>query len=899
MKLSGLETLNISPDSNFINIGERANVAGSRKFLKHIQQGEYEQAVEIVRGQVEGGAQIIDINMDDGMLDSEKEMVNFLNLIASEPEICRVPIMIDSSKWSVIQAGLRCLQGKGVVNSISLKEGEEEFKQHASEIKKFGAAVVVMAFDEHGQADTYDRRIEICSRSYDILVNEIKFNKEDIIYDPNIFPVATGMDEHKNNAIDFFRATKWIKENLSGAKVSGGVSNVSISFRGNNTVREAMHSSFLYHAIKNGMDMGIVNPNMLEVYEEIPKELLQKVEAVLLNKSDDATEQLLEYADTVQGTKKTTVKDIEWRSKSLQKRITHSLVKGITEFIENDTEEARLKCSKPLHVIESYLMNGMNVVGELFGSGKMFLPQVVKSARVMKKAVAYLQPYLEAEKDGKAKSAGKILMATVKGDVHDIGKNIVSVVLGCNNYEVIDMGVMIPCEKIIKLAKEEDVDVIGLSGLITPSLDEMVHVAKEMDRQKFNIPLMIGGATTSKIHTAVKINPNYKGPVIYVHDASTTVPIVSALLSDNKYNVLKTYDTEYNELVDKYNKKIQSNNYKSYSDAAKNKIKIDWSQYTPPVPKEIGIKTFKDYSLSEISQYIDWSPFFWSWGLKGKYPQILTHLDYGVEAKKLLADAKEMLQYLIRSRKLQANGSIFLYPANSINSDTVEVYSNESRDNVLCKFNFLRQQRPSSQHQRSFRPSRSLADYIGPKNLEVEDYIGGFAVTSGIGTDEIVKVFEGEGNDYKSLLVKALCDRLAEAFAEMMHQKVRKTFWGYAPNETLTNIELIKEKYNGIRPAAGYPACPDHTEKQVIFDLMNVTENLGIKLTESYAMHPASSISGLYFSHPKSTYFNLGKIAEDQIEDYAIRKNMSKSRVEKWLQSNLIYETKSRRKNER
>jgi len=887
MKLSGLETLHILPDSNFINIGERANVAGSRKFLRYIQRREYEQAIEIVRGQVEGGSQIIDINMDDGMLDGQTEMVKFLNLIAAEPEICRVPIMIDSSKWSIIQAGLRCLQGKGVVNSISLKEGEEEFKQHALEIKRFGAAVVVMAFDEYGQADTYDKRIEICKRSYDILVNEVKFNKEDIIFDPNIFPVATGMDEHRNNAIDFFRATKWIKENLSGAKVSGGVSNVSFSFRGNNTVREAMHSSFLYHAIKHGMDMGIVNPNMLEVYDEIPKELLQKVEAVLLNKSDDATEQLLEYADTVQGTKKTTVKDIKWRSKSLQERITHSLIKGITEFIENDTEEARLQCSKPLHVIEGYLMNGMNVVGDLFGLGKMFLPQVVKSARVMKKAVAYLQPYLEAEKDGKAKSAGKILMATVKGDVHDIGKNIVSVVLGCNNYEVIDMGVMIPCEKIIQLAKDENVDVIGLSGLITPSLDEMVHVAKEMDRQKFNIPLMIGGATTSKIHTAVKINPNYNGPVIHVHDASKTIPVVSTLLSDDKHTLLKTYDTEYNKLIDKYNKKTESSNYKSYSNVVKNKIKIDWDQYTPTVPKEIGIKTFKDYSLSEISQYIDWSPFFWSWGLKGKYPGILTHSDYGVEAKKLLTDAKEMLQYLIRSRKLQANGSIFLYPANTVNNDTVEVYSDESRNSILCKFNFLRQQRNSKVN----RVNRSLADYIGPKNLEVKDYIGGFVLTTGIGTDDIVKMFEAEDNDYKSLLVKALCDRLAEAFAEMMHQKVRKTFWGYASDEVLTNVELIKEKYKGIRPAAGYPACPDHTEKQVIFDLMNVTENLGIKLTESYAMHPASSISGLYFSHPDSKYFILGKIAEDQIKDYAVRKNMSKHEVEKWLQTNLIYKS--------
>ena len=701
------------------------------------------------------------------------------------------------------------------------------------------------------------------------------------------------MDEHRNNAIDFFRATKWIKENLPGAKVSGGVSNVSFSFRGNNTVREAMHSSFLYHAIKNGMDMGIVNPNMLEVYEEIPKELLEKVEAVLLNESDDATEQLLEYADTIKGTKKTIIKDTEWRSKPLQERITHSLVKGITEFIENDTEEARLKCSKPLHVIESYLMNGMNVVGELFGSGKMFLPQVVKSARVMKKAVAYLQPYLEADKDGKAKSAGKILMATVKGDVHDIGKNIVSVVLGCNNYEVIDMGVMIPCEKIIQLAKEENVDVIGLSGLITPSLDEMVHVAKEMDRQKFNIPLMIGGATTSKIHTAVKINPNYKGPVIYVHDASTTVPVVSTLLSDDKHTILEAYDTEYNELIDKYNKKTKSSNYESYSNAVKNKIKTDWSQYTPPVPREIGIKIFKDYSLSEISQYIDWSPFFWSWGLKGKYPRILTHSDYGVEAKKLLTDAKEMLQYLIRSRKLQANGGIFLYPANTVNGDTVEVYSDESRNNVLCTFNFLRQQRTK------IIANRSLADYIGPKNLDVKDYIGGFAVTSGIGTDEIVKMFESEDNDYKSLLVKALCDRLAEAFAEMMHQKVRKTFWGYAPDEKLSNVNLIKEKYRGIRPAAGYPACPDHSEKRILFDLMNVTKNLGIKLTESCAMHPASSISGLYFSHPKSTYFNVGKIAEDQIENYSTRKNMSKQEVEKWLQSNLIYKQNGRRNNER
>ena len=888
MKLSGLEALHILPDSNFINVGERTNVAGSKKFLRYIQKGQYEQAIEIARSQVEGGSQIIDINMDDGMLDGKTEMVKFLNLIAAEPEICRVPIMIDSSKWDIIRAGLRCLQGKGVVNSISLKEGEQEFKEHALEVKRFGAAVIVMAFDEQGQADTYDRRIEICKRSYDILVDEVKFNKEDIIFDPNIFPVATGMDEHKNNAIDFFRATKWIKKNLPGAKVSGGVSNVSFSFRGNNTVREAMHSSFLYHAIRHGMDMGIVNPNMLEPYDSISKELLQKVEAVLLNKSDDATEKLLEYADKVKGIKKTTTKDIEWRTESLQGRITYSLIKGITKFIEEDVEEARLQCSKPLEVIEEYLMNGMNVVGDLFGSGKMFLPQVVKSARVMKKAVAYLQPYLEADKDEKAKSAGKILMATVKGDVHDIGKNIVSVVLGCNNYEVIDMGVMIPCDKILQLAKDEDVDIIGLSGLITPSLDEMVNVATEMDRLKFNIPLMIGGATTSKAHTAVKINPNYTGPVIHIHDASKTVPVVSALLSDDKDKLLKKYDTEYNELVDRYNKKTQVGNCKSYSDAVKSKIKIDWNQYIPPVPKELGIKTFKDYSLSEISQYIDWSPFFWSWGLKGKYPGILDHSDYGVEAEKLLTDAKEMLKYLIRSRKLHANGSIFLYPANTVNGDTVEVYSDESRDNILCKFNFLRQQRFWSQ-QRSFKPNRSLADYIGPKNLKVKDYIGGFAVTSGIGTDDIVKMFESEGNDYKSLLVKALCDRLAEAFAEMMHQKVRKTFWGYVSDEKLTNVDLIKEKYKGIRPAAGYPACPDHTEKQIIFDLMNVTENLGIKLTESYAMYPASSISGLYFSHPDSSYFVLGKIGEDQIKNYTERKNMNKNEVEKWLRTHLNY----------
>ena len=892
MKLSGLEALHILPDSNFINVGERTNVAGSKKFLRYIQKGQYEQAIEIARSQVEGGSQIIDINMDDGMLDGKTEMVKFLNLIASEPEICRIPIMIDSSKWDIIKAGLRCLQGKGVVNSISLKEGEQEFKEHALEVKRFGAAVIVMAFDEQGQADTYDRRIEICKRSYDILVDEVKFNKEDIIFDPNIFPVATGLDEHKNNAVDFFRATKWIKKNLPDAKVSGGVSNVSFSFRGNNTVREAMHSAFLYHAIKHGMDMGIVNPNMLEPYDSIPKELLQKVEAVLLNKSDDATEELLEYAGRVRGIKKTTIKDIEWRSKSLQDRITYSLIKGITEFIEKDTEEARLQCSRPLEVIEGYLMNGMNVVGELFGSGKMFLPQVVKSARVMKKAVAYLQPYLEADKDEKAKSAGKILMATVKGDVHDIGKNIVSVVLGCNNYEVIDMGVMIPCEKILQLAKDEDVDVIGLSGLITPSLDEMVNVATEMDRLKFNIPLMIGGATTSKAHTAVKINPSYTGPVIYVQDASKSVSIVSALLGDGKDNLLKTYDTEYSNLVNKYNKKTQSSNYNLYSDAVKNKIKIDWNQYIPKVPRELGIKTFKDYSLSEISQYIDWSPFFWSWGLKGKYPGILEHSEYGVEAKKLLIDAKEMLQYLIRSRKLQANGSIFLYPANTVNGDTVEVYSDESRNNILCKFNFLRQQRSWSK-QRSFKPNRSLADYIGPKHLEVKDYIGGFAVTSGIGTDDIVKMFEAEGNDYKSLLVKALCDRLAEAFAEMMHQKVRKTFWGYVSDEKLTNVDLIKEKYKGIRPAAGYPACPDHTEKQIIFDLMNVTENLGIKLTESYAMYPASSVSGLYFSHPDSSYFSVGKITKDQIKNYAERKNMSEYEVEKWLRTNLIYKPES------
>lgn len=1043
LRLSGLEPLIVTPESNFVNVGERTNVTGSRRFARLIKEEKYDEALEIARDQVEGGAQILDVNMDEGMLDGKAAMIKFLNLIAAEPDIARIPIMIDSSKWEIIEAGLKCIQGKGVVNSISLKEGEEAFMDHAKKIKRYGAATVVMAFDEKGQADSYERRIEICKRSYDILVEKVGFPKQDIIFDPNIFPVATGIDEHNNNAVDFFRATKWIRTNLPGAHVSGGVSNVSFSFRGNDPVREAMHSAFLYHAIKEGMDMGIVNPAMLEVYDDIPKELLERVEDVLLNRRDDATERLLEFAETVKGAGKTLVKDDTWRKESVEKRLEHALVKGIVEFIDEDTEEARQKYPKPLHVIEGPLMDGMNVVGDLFGSGKMFLPQVVKSARVMKKAVAYLLPYLEAEKrqarnvlaengpiptfpkgegdspsfqtadpksyaklkefaselrkneteaerilwanlrdgqidgfkfrrqhiignyiadfvclplkliieiDGSVhqlpdvkdndefrtewlesqgfrvirftnrevvsqldrtklmitnelwqiveeasptlgetergqEGASKILLATVKGDVHDIGKNIVGVVLACNNFDIVDLGVMVPAEKILDAAIEHKVDCIGLSGLITPSLDEMVHVAKEMERRGMQIPLLIGGATTSRIHTAVKIDPVYSGSVVHVLDASKSVPVAGELISKETYkNIFSRTKDEYAKLREDHANRQVIKNYISLKDAQKNKVKIDWSSKEFVKPKVLGNQVFNDYSIEEISRYIDWTPFFSTWMLKGKFPRILEDEVVGTEAKKLYEDAQKMIQLVIDKNLLYANAVVGLYPANAIGDD-IEVYTDESRTELLKNFHMLRQQGKKG----SGIPNLSLADFVAPKG-EGNDYMGGFAVTAGIGIEPLLEQFQKDHDDYNSIMIKAVADRLAEAFAELMHEKIRKELWGYAANEAFDNEALIKENYQGIRPAPGYPACPEHTEKGILFDLLEVEKNTGISLTESYAMYPAASVSGFYFMHEESKYFGLGKIEKDQVEDYANRKGWTIEQAEKWLAPNLSYD---------
>ena len=860
MRLSGLEPLTVLPSSNFINIGERTNVAGSKKFLRLIQEEKFDEALAIARHQVEGGAQIIDINMDDGMIDGKEAMVKFLNLIASEPDISKIPIMIDSSKWEIIEAGLQCVQGKGVVNSISLKEGEAEFKMHASKIMSYGAAVIVMAFDETGQADTEQRRKDICKRSYDILVNEVGFPAEDIIFDPNIFPVATGMEEHRLNALDFFRATKWIRENLPGAHVSGGVSNVSFSFRGNNVVREAMHSAFLYHGIQNGMDMGIVNPAMLEIYDDIPKDLLEKVEDVLLDRNDNATEELMEFAKTIQSGGVKEKKTLEWRTWPINKRLEHALVKGIVEFIEEDTEECRQNFDRAIQVIEGPLMDGMNVVGDLFGSGKMFLPQVVKSARVMKKAVAVLLPFIEAEKDDTAnQSAGKILLATVKGDVHDIGKNIVSVVMACNNYEIIDMGVMVPADKILKKAKEENVDIIGLSGLITPSLDE-------------------------RIHTAVKVEPCYDHGVVHVLDASKSVTVASALLSDEKENTLLGYKEEYAKLRDNHAGRSSAKEFISYAEAQKNKLQIDWKSAEINAPKKLGISVFKDFDLSEIRKYIDWTPFFSTWMLKGKYPDIFDDKVVGQESKKLWDEAQVVLDELIAGKQLTANGVIGLYPANTVDGDTVEIYADESRSEVLTSFHHLRQQRKKAAGQ----PNISLADFIAPKG-EREDYTGFFAVTTGGGIESLLEAAKADNDDYRSIMIKALADRLAEAFAELMHHKVRTELWGYTQDEQLSNEELIREKYQGIRPAHGYPACPDHTEKPILFDLLEVEKHTGISLTESNAMYPASSVSGMYFANVESKYFQVGKLSRDQVEIHAERKGLSVDEMERWLQSNLNY----------
>lgn len=879
LKLSGLEPLIITPESNFINVGERTNVAGSKKFLRLIKEEKFSEALDIARHQVEGGAQILDVNFDDGLLDGKYCMVKFLNLIASEPDIARIPVMIDSSKWEILEAGLQVVQGKCVVNSISLKGGEEEFIKQAKAIKRYGAAVIVMAFDEIGQADNYERRIEICKRSYQILTEIVKFPAEDIIFDLNIFPVATGMEEHRRNALDFIEATKWVRENLPYVSVSGGVSNVSFSFRGNDSVREAMHSVFLYHAIKNGMNMGIVNPTMLEVYDEIPKDLLELVEDVMLDRRDDATERLLDYSEKHKSVKKEIVENLEWRNLSLQDRITHSLVKGIDRFIEEDVEEARKVSAKPLDVIEGNLMTGMGVVGDLFGSGKMFLPQVVKSARVMKKAVAYLQPFIEAEKDSAQKANGKVLMATVKGDVHDIGKNIVSVVLGCNNYEIVDLGVMVPAEKIIQTAIDEKVDVIGLSGLITPSLDEMVHIANELERRNLDFPLMIGGATTSKAHTAVKIDPKYKNAVIHVNDASRAVGVVSSLLSNRNAEYVSDLKTDYADFREKFLNRQVDKEYITIEEARNQKFKIDWVNETIVSPKQTGIQIIENQNLEELIPYIDWNPFFRSWDLFGKYPQILKDEIVGEQATELFDDAQKMLQKIVSEKLLTAKAIFGIFPANSNEQDDIELKKEEE----TFTFRTLRQQHKKSEGKEYL----ALSDFIAPKTSEKQDYIGAFAVTTGFGTDELAQKYEAEHDDYNAIMVKAIADRLAEAFAEFLHKKVRTEIWGYSNDENLENDDLISEKYVGIRPAPGYPACPDHLEKTTIWDLLKVKENIGLELTESLAMFPTASVSGYYFANPKAKYFGVGKISEDQLKDYAERKNIDLELARKWLSPNL------------
>lgn len=880
MKLSGLEPLVFSPETNFINVGERTNVTGSKKFLRLIKEEKFEEAIDVAREQVEGGAQIIDVNMDEGMLDGEASMKRFLNLMAAEPDISRIPVMIDSSKWSIIEAGLKCIQGKGVVNSISLKEGENQFKTQGKLIKQYGAAVIVMAFDENGQADTYHRRIEICQRSYNILVDEVGFLPQDIIFDPNVFPVATGMKEHENNAVDFFKATRWIRENLPGAHVSGGVSNVSFSFRGNNTVREAMHSAFLYHAINEGMDMGIVNPSMLEVYDEIPKDLLNKVEDVLLNRSPNATESLLDFAQNIKGSVKQEQKTAEWRLNEVEQRLEYALIKGITEYIELDVEEIRQKVDKPLEVIEGPLMNGMNTVGDLFGEGKMFLPQVVKSARVMKKAVAYLTPYIEKEKGEDKTSKGKILMATVKGDVHDIGKNIVGVVLGCNHYDVIDLGVMVPSKKIIEEAKKHNVDIIGLSGLITPSLDEMIDVAREMEKNNVHIPLLIGGATTSRVHTAVKIEKELpSSSTIHVLDASRSVPVAGKLLGNNKVDYLNEIRSEYEKLRKYHFNKKDQKSYLTIKEARKNKFPIDWKNFNSTKPNQRGVFHLDDLSSKEIASFIDWTPFFQTWELHGRYPRILKDEIVGKEASKLFKDAQEMLTQALEKNWLEVEAVYGIWEAHSIEDD---IFILDENDELLAVSHCLRQQTKKSS--KAF--NMSLSDFIAPKSTGIKDYIGAFVVTAGKKIDQIAKKFEEELDDYNSIMIKALADRMAEAAAEYLHQKVRKEYWGYSEEE-FSNEELIKEKYQGIRPAPGYPACPDHTEKETIFQLLDATNKIGVELTESLAMYPVSSVSGWYFSNPASKYFGLGKIKMDQVEDLSARKNIEVSVMKKWLSPNL------------
>ncbi len=889
LRLAGLEPLNIGDDSLFVNIGERTNVTGSKQFARLILNGDFAGALSVARQQVENGAQMIDVNMDEAMLDSKAAMVKFLNLIASEPDISRVPVMIDSSKWEVIEAGLKCVQGKPVVNSISLKEGEEEFRRHARLARRYGAAVVVMAFDEKGQADTLERRVEICKRSYHILVDELGFPPEEIIFDPNVFAIATGLEEHATYAIDFIEATRIIRQTLPYAKVSGGISNLSFSFRGNEPVRAAIHTAFLYHAIKAGLTMGIVNAGQIGVYDEIPKDLLEHVEDILFNRRPDATERMVKFAETVKSSGKAKEEDLGWRQAPVEERLKHALVQGIADFIVQDTEEARLKYERPIQVIEGPLMDGMNVVGDLFGSGKMFLPQVVKSARVMKQAVAHLVPYIEAEKErlGDTRPKGKVVIATVKGDVHDIGKNIVAVVLQCNNYEVVNLGVMVPAHKILQTAREEKADLIGLSGLITPSLEEMCHVAREMEREGFKIPLLIGGATTSRVHTVLKIAPNYSGPVIWVPDASRSVAVCSHLLSDElREPYLAEVRAEYERVRRQHAQKKGQGPHHRLEDARRHGLKTDWTEYQPPRPAFLGVKAFPAYPLETLIPFIDWTPFFQAWELRGRYPAILEDPAVGATARQLFADAQAMLQRIVEEKWLEASGVIGLFPANSVGADDIEIYADESRARVLMTWHNLRQQMVKPPD----RPNLCLADFIAPKGSGVKDYIGAFAVTAGLGIESRVKAFEAAHDDYNAILLKALADRLAEAFAEHLHWRVRREFWGYATEEDADNERLIREDYRGIRPAPGYPACPDHTEKGPLFRLLAADKNARMQLTDAYAMLPAASVAGFYFSHPQSQYFAVGKVDRDQVEDYARRKGWDLETAERWLAPVLNYE---------
>ena len=888
MRLSGLEPFNVGKDSLFVNVGERTNVTGSKAFARMILEGRYDDALSVARQQVENGAQIIDINMDEGMLDAEAAMVRFLHLIASEPDIARVPIMIDSSKWSVIEAGLKCIQGKGIVNSISMKEGEAEFIERAKLCLRYGAAVIVMAFDETGQADTYARKTEICARAYKLLTETVGFPAEDIIFDPNIFAVATGIEEHANYAVDFIEATRWIRQNLPHAHISGGVSNVSFSFRGNDAVREAIHTAFLYHAIQAGMDMGIVNAGQLGVYANLDPELKERVEDVLLNRRTDSTERLVSFAENVKGGAKERVEDLSWRQLPVNERLSHALVQGITQYIVEDTEAARLEAERPLHVIEGPLMAGMNVVGDLFGAGKMFLPQVVKSARVMKQAVAHLLPFIEADKQaGDAQSAGKIIMATVKGDVHDIGKNIVGVVLGCNGYEIVDLGVMVPAQKILDAAREHKADIIGLSGLITPSLEEMAHVAKEMQRQGFTLPLLIGGATTSLAHTAVKIEPNYQHPVVHVKDASRAVGVCTQLLSRELRDAFAAeIKADYAVTRERHLKHKSDTVRLKLAEARANKFRIDWASYMPPVPKQPGVHVLRTYDLAKLVDVIDWTPFFASWELHGKFPKILDDEVVGAEATKLYADAQAMLKQMIAENWVEARAVFGLFPANTVNDDDIEVYTDESREKVLMTWHNLRQQMKKPEG----RANLCIADFVAPKASGLKDYLGAFVVTAGIGEDARAKAFEAAHDDYSAILFKSLCDRLAEAFAEHLHLRVRREFWGYAGEEALTNDELVAEKYQGIRPAPGYPACPEHSEKAPLFGVLDATASIGVVLTENFAMWPGAAVSGYYLSHPDSQYFAVAKVERDQVEDYARRKGWTLQEAERWLAPNLAYQ---------